>query len=270
MKLTGKCAVVSAASKGLGLAIAEKLAAEGANLHLCSRDEKAIQTVADRLSSKYGVHVHAYQVDVSEKQALSDWIEAIQATNASIDALVCNAGGPPSGDFLSISESQWEQSFQTNLMSVVRMLRGFYPLLRVGGGRVVTIASTSVKVPIAGLVLSNTYRTAVAGLMKTLSIEWGQDHILLNTVCPGRIQTDRLDELDAASAQRQGVSIDQLRAQIVKDIPLGRYGNPDELAQFSAYLLSPLNTYMTGIDIFCRWRYGESFIIELQVVFISD
>lgn len=99
MKLTGKCAVVSAASKGLGLAIAEKLAAEGANLHLCSRDEKAIQTVADRLSSKYGVHVHAYQVDVSEKQALSDWIEAIQATNASIDALVCNAGGPPSRGF---------------------------------------------------------------------------------------------------------------------------------------------------------------------------
>lgn len=130
------------------------------------------------------------------------------------------------------------------------MLRGFYPLLRVGGGRVVTIASTSVKVPIAGLVLSNTYRTAVAGLMKTLSIEWGQDHILLNTVCPGRIQTDRLDELDAASAQRQGVSIDQLRAQIVKDIPLGRYGNPDELAQFSAYLLSPLNTYMTGSTFF--------------------
>lgn len=86
--------------------------------------------------------------------------------------------------------------------------------------------------------------------MKTLSIEWGQDHILLNTVCPGRIQTDRLDELDAASAQRQGVSIDQLRAQIVKDIPLGRYGNPDELAQFSAYLLSPLNTYMTGSTFF--------------------
>lgn len=132
------------------------------------------------------------------------------------------------------------------MMSVVRLIRGFHPLLAKQGGRIVTIASTSVKMPIPGLVLSNTFRTGVVGLMKTLSIEFAKDDILLNTVCPGRIMTDRIMELDSLKAERDNQSIEVVRQALSQDIPLGRYGEPHELATIAAYLLSPLNSYMTG------------------------
>ncbi len=148
--------------------------------------------------------------------------------------------------FLSLDEEAWLHAIQLNLMSVVRLVKGFHPLMKEQGGRIVTIASSSVKIPIPGLVLSNTLRTGLIGLMKTLSIEWGPDGILLNTVCPGRIMTDRLIELDSFNASRQGKTVEDIQENMIKDIPLGRYGEPEELASMAAYLLSPRNSYMTG------------------------
>ncbi|WP_248926475.1 SDR family oxidoreductase [Paenibacillus hamazuiensis] len=246
LKLKGKHAVVTASSKGLGRAVAEQLAEEGANLLLCSRELSRIEEVAELIRSKHRVEVIAVAADVSDKDHISRLVDTASEAFGRVDALVCNAGGPPAGSFLSFDDEAWEKAFQTTLMSVVRLVRGFYPLMKENGGNVVTIASTSVKTPLPGLVLSNVFRTGVLGLMKTLAGELAEDRILLNTVCPGRIMTDRLDELDSARAAREGISVEQLREHLRKDIPLGRYGEPAELAAISAFLLSPLNSYMTG------------------------
>ncbi|MCZ8511394.1 SDR family oxidoreductase [Paenibacillus filicis] len=246
LKLQGKTAVVTASSKGLGRAIAEQLASEGASLLLCSRDEQAVCEVGADLQSRYGIPAAGMAVDLSSAEQIGWLVQQAADRFGSVDALVCNAGGPPSGSFLSLDEEAWLHAVQLNLMSVVRLTRGFYPLMKEKGGRIVTIASTSVKMPIPGLVISNTLRTGIVGLMKTLSVEWGPEGILLNTVCPGRIETDRLVELDTARAAREETSIETVRESMVKNIPLGRYGQPEELAAMAAFLLSPVNSYMTG------------------------
>jgi 3-oxoacyl-[acyl-carrier protein] reductase len=246
LQLKGKTAVIAASSKGLGKAIAEELAREGANLFLCSRDEESVRSIAAELEETYDVRVSGMKVDLSDPADITKWIEHISTNTETIDALVCNSGGPPSGSFLSFDDEAWEQSFQTNLMSVIRLVRGCYPYMKQQGGRVITIASSSVKMPIPGLILSNTFRTGISGLMKTLSMELAADRILLNTVCPGRVSTDRLLELDSAKAQRTGQTLDEIQESMTQEIPLGRYGTPEEFAVFSAFLLSPKNTYMTG------------------------
>jgi 3-oxoacyl-[acyl-carrier protein] reductase len=246
LKVRGKRFVVTAASRGLGRAIAEQLAMEGASLIISSRSEESIQQVAQELRSRYDVEVLALVADVSQPEHIKQMITQTEQHFGKVDGLVCNAGGPPSGSFLSLNDEQWEHAFQSILMSVVRLIRGFYPLMKEDGGRIVTVASSSVRVPIPGLVLSNVFRTGISGLMKTLSQELAADHILLNTICPGRIATDRLTELDQARANRENRSIDDLRQQAEKEIPLGRYGTPEEFATLAAFLLSEANSYMTG------------------------
>lgn len=246
LRLKGKTAVVTASSRGLGRAIAEQLAAEGANLILCSRSGEAVKDAASELQSKYGIEAEGAAVDLSSKEQIG-WLTQLAADRfGTVDALVCNSGGPPSGAFLTHDDEAWLQAVQANLMSVVRLLQGLHPLMKEQGGRVVTIASSSVKMPIPGLVLSNTLRTGLIGLMKTLSMEWASDGILLNTVCPGRIETDRIVELDTMKAAREKRTVDEIRMEMEKDIPLGRYGQPSELAALTAFLLSPVNSYMTG------------------------
>jgi 3-oxoacyl-[acyl-carrier protein] reductase len=246
LKLRGKRIVVTAASRGLGRAIAEQLAMEGASLIISSRSEESIQKTAKELRSRYDVEVLALVVDVSVPEHIKQMITLTEERFGKVDGLVCNAGGPPSGSFLSMNDEQWENAFQTTLMSVVRLVRGFYPLMRDHGGRILTVASSSVRTPIPGLVLSNVFRTGISGLMKTLSQELAANQILVNTICPGRIATDRLAELDQARANREHRSIDDIRKESEKEIPLGRYGTPDEFATLAAFLLSEANSYMTG------------------------
>lgn len=244
--LNGKTAVVTASSKGLGRAVAEQLAAEGANVLLCSRSEESVKETAEDIRKKYKVKAEGMAVDLSRAEDIQRLVTYADDHFGRVDALVCNSGGPPSGSFLTFDDADWEKAFTGNLMSVVRLIRGFHPMLKERSGRIVTIASTSVKTPIPGLVLSNTFRTGVLGLMKTLSQELAPDQILLNTVCPGRIMTDRIVELDTAKAERENTTVDEVQQGMIKDIPLGRYGEPHELASIAAYLLSPRNSYMTG------------------------
>jgi 3-oxoacyl-[acyl-carrier protein] reductase len=246
LHLQGKRFVVTAASRGLGRAIAEQLAMEGASLIISSRSDESIQQVAQELRSRYGVEVLALVADVSHTEHIKQMITQAEQRFGKVDGLVCNAGGPPSGSFLTLNDEQWEHAFQTTLMSVVRLIRGFYPLMQKDGGRIVTVASSSVRVPIPGLVLSNVFRTGITGLMKTLSQELAADHILVNTICPGRIATDRLADLDQARANRENRSIEDIRHESEKEIPLGRYGTPEEFATLAAFLLSKANSYMTG------------------------
>lgn len=248
--LKGKHAVVTAASKGLGRAVAEALAAEGANLLICSRNADAIARTAAELGERYGVKAYGMEVDVANPASVEAFVAKAGELFPQVDALLCNAGGPPSGSFLSMTDEMWEKAFHTSLMSVVRLIRGLHPLLARQGGRIVTVASSSVKMPIPGLVLSNTFRTGVAGLMKTLSIELAEQGILVNTLCPGRIATDRLTELDEARAAHEQTSVEEVRTMLVREIPVGRYGKPEEFADLAAYLLSPRNSYMTGSAFF--------------------
>jgi 3-oxoacyl-[acyl-carrier protein] reductase len=245
--IDNKVALVTAASKGIGQAIALELVREGAQVLICSRSEDRINESASYIEQQTGKKVLALTADVSTKEGVDGVLDQVLKRYGRIDMLVANAGGPPGGQFMDFADEDWQKAFDTNVMSVVRLVRGVVPSMRkTGGGRILTVASTSVKVPIQGLVLSNVMRTGVAGLMKTLSIELGPDNILVNTVCPGRIATDRVRQIDEARADKQGIAIEKIEEQMKAGIPLGRYGTPEEFARTAAFLLSDANTYVTG------------------------
>lgn len=242
----GKTVLITATSKGLGKASALAVAKEGANVIISSRSESSLQQTAQDIKKETGKEAIIIPADMSQAEGVDHLFRQVIKYTDRVDGLVCNAGGPPAGSFLSFSDQDWIKTFETNLLSVVRLVRQAVPLMEKDGGRIVSIASSSVKVPIPGLILSNTMRAGVQGLMKTLAIELAEKKILLNTVCPGRISTDRLQELDEIRADREGKSIEEIQQQMRENIPLGRYGKPEEFGQLVAYLLSPANTYLTG------------------------
>lgn len=243
--LKGKVALVTAASRGLGRAIAHRLADEGAQVAVCSRDQARVEQTAAAIAEQTGAEILPVTADVSQAEAVNKLMDEVIGRWGRIDVLVCNAGGPPSGTFESFDDEVWQRAFETNLLSVVRLVRAALPHMT-GGGKIITIASTSVKQPIPGLILSNTMRAGVAGLMKSLAEELAPRGILVNTVCPGRIATDRVQELDEARAEKEGVSVEEVRKAVSAQIPLGRYGKPDEFARVVAFLASDANTYVTG------------------------
>ena len=250
MGLRGKKALVLASSRGLGKAVAAQLALEGADIMLASRSEDKLAAVKEELISLgVGGRVEYVATDVTRKEDITALIQKTAEQFGQIDILVNNSGGPPSGTFESLTDEDWERAFELNMLSYVRLIRGVLPYMKASGGHIVNIASTSVKQPIPGLILSNTFRTGVFGLAKTLSQELAPYGILINTVSPGRIATDRIRELDTARAEQNGVSEDETAEQFRKEIPLGRYGEPEEFAKAVVFLLSGANTYITGTSL---------------------
>ncbi|MBD8840577.1 MULTISPECIES: SDR family oxidoreductase [Paenibacillus] len=250
MGLQGKKALVLASSRGLGKAVAAQLAAEGADVMLASRSEEKLAAVKQELLALGGGgRVEYCATDVTRKEDIEALIGKTAELFGQIDILVNNSGGPPSGSFESLTDEDWERAFELNVLSYVRLIRGALPYMKERGGHIVNIASTSVKQPIPGLVLSNTFRTGVFGLAKTLSQELAPYGILINTVAPGRIATDRIRELDAARAEQNGISEEEVSDQFRKEIPLGRYGQPEEFAKAVVFLLSGANTYITGTSL---------------------
>lgn len=245
LELQGKVAFVAAGSRGLGKAIALQLAAEGVRVVICSRKQEAVEQAAREISNRTGETVIPLKGDVSKSEDIKEMIGQTVKRFGSLDILLCNGGGPPGGTFETFDDNAWQQAFETNLLSVVRLVREALPYIR-DGGRILTVASSSVKEPIPGLILSNTMRAGVVGLMKSLARELGPRRILVNTVCPGRIETDRVTELDQARAKQQGTSQEAVQKAYVEQIPLGRYGAPEEFAKVVAFLASEANTYMTG------------------------
>ena len=246
LKMNGKTALVAASSKGLGNAIAKAIAKEGANVMLSGRHEADLKKAAEELNGLGGGTV-SYQVcDLADADGIKALVQKTADTFGTIDMLVNNVGGPKGGSLLDLTDDDWTSSFELHLLSYVRLIREAFPYLKKDGGRIVNIASSSVKQPIPGLLLSNTFRMGIVGLTKSIAEELAEHRILINTLAPGRIATDRVAELDRLKAEKTGLSEQQVKESYEKEIPLGSYGKPDDFAQYASFLLSEGNTYMTG------------------------
>lgn len=246
LNLSGKTAIVAASSQGLGKAIAAQLVKEGANVVLASRSQDKLKAVHDELSAFNKGKVSYYQTDITNKEDIEALIKHTVDTFGTIDILVNNAGGPPAGTFEQLDDEAWQGAFELNQLSYVRMIRGALPYLKENGGKIINIASSSIKVPIPGLILSNTFRLGIVGLSKTLADELAPYNILINTVAPGRIATDRVAHLDQINAENLGKPIEEIEQMYKETIPLKRYGAPEEFANFVTFLVSDANSYMTG------------------------
>ncbi|MBI4590212.1 MAG: SDR family oxidoreductase [Candidatus Rokubacteria bacterium] len=248
--LTGKVAIVAAASKGMGKACAWGLAAEGARVTMCARTEADLAAAAIEIREKTKAEVLAVPADVTRpadiKRVVAKTVEAF----GGVDILVANAGGPPPGGFDQMSDEQWQAAFELNLLSTIRFIREVLPYMRKKRwGRILNIQSSSVKQPIDGLILSNGIRPGVVGLSKTLAVEVGRDNILINTVCPGRILTDRLRSHMGGRAKAMGKTFEEFLPNVTADIPLGRIGSPEEFANMVVFLASERASYVTGATI---------------------
>ncbi|SDM06409.1 SDR family oxidoreductase [Bacillus sp. OK048] len=246
LNLSGKTALVIASSQGLGYAIAERLVTEGTNVMISGRDEEKLKEKARELESRGLGKVAFQKTDITKIEDIKQLVSKTIEVFGSLQLLINNAGGPPAGSFEELTDDDWQNSFELNLLSYVRVIREALPFLKQQGGKILNIASSSIKEPIPGLILSNTFRTGIVGLSKTLASEFAPHNILINTIAPGRIATDRVKHLDQINAEKQGVDIEKVELTMKAAIPLKRYGTPEEFANVAAFLLSDANTYMTG------------------------
>lgn len=248
--LKGKVAMVAGASRGLGYAVAEALAREGATVAISSSNHAAVDDAAKRLSSSAGARVVATAVDVRNADQIAAWTKNTIDQFGGVDLLMTNAGGPPAGASLSFDDAAWQNAIDLLFLSTLRMVRAAVPSMKQrGGGAILMSTSSSVKEPIANLALSNVVRSAVSSLCKTLSIELATDKIRVNQIVPGRIDTLRVRQLDEIAAKKQNVTPDQAKAKSVANIPMGRYGEIEEFGRVGAFLLSDAASYITGATV---------------------
>lgn len=248
--LKDKIALVTASSRGLGRAVAARLAEEGAHLALCARGEAELRRTADEIVDHTGREVLAVPADVSDADEIKKLVQLTLQKFERIDALVINAGGPPPGQFLDLAPEDWEDATDLTLMSAVRLCYAVAPVMKTqGAGSILAMTSVSVKQPLPNLVLSNSLRLGVVGLMKSLADELAPAGIRVNTICPGWTRTDRVDQLLRDRAERNDTTPEREAQGITQAIPMGRMGAPEEFANAAAFLLSPAASYVTGVSL---------------------
>ena len=243
--LSGKRALVLSSSRGLGLGVAQSLAAEGANVVMTARSGDRLKTAAEAINAKGKGKAHPYVGD------LKDNVEAIHKAAmealGGIDILVANTGGPPARTVFTVQPEEWVPHFEAMVLPVIKMMGLVLPGMRERKwGRLLTIASTGVQQPIPNIVISNTLRSSIVGWSKTLATDIAAEGITVNVVLPGRIKTDRTTEIDTAAAKAQGKTPEEVEAASLATIPAKRYGRVEEFADVVCFLASERASYLTG------------------------
>jgi 3-oxoacyl-[acyl-carrier protein] reductase len=240
--LRGKRALVMGSTRGMGNGIAARLAEEGATVAICGRNLVDAQDAASRIDGSI-----AYALDLSDANSVDALIETVDAEFNGLDIVVCNGGGPPPGNIADVSAETWMTQYQTMFVNQLSIVNAFLPGMRERGwGRILVISSSGIAQPIPNLGISNAIRASQVGWAKTLSSETAADGVTVNTIAPGRIHTDRVDQIDAAGAVKQGKTIDEIVRASHAVIPVGRYGTVAEFADTAVYLLSENASYVTG------------------------
>ena len=248
--LRDKVAVVAAASKGLGRAVAHELAAEGARVVMCARGRDALMTARDEIAKDTRANVRAVVADLSTMEGIEFVARDALDAHGRIDVLVNNAGGPPSGPFEKHDWGEWQKAVDLNLRSAVELTRHALPGMRQRKwGRIVNITSISVKQPVDGLMLSNSVRAAVTGWARTLATEVAAEGITVNCVLPGYTRTDRVEQLNAARAKSEGVDVAEIEKRIIGTIPMRRIGDVREFAAMVTFLASERASYVTAQSV---------------------
>ena len=247
LHLTDKVALVAASSTGLGLATARQLAHEGAKVVLCARTQADLETAVSTIEADGGTAV-AFTTDLLDPTQIEQLIENVIAEYGRLDILITNAGGPPGGTFDTTDTAAWEKGFNLTLMSAVHLIKAALPHLRQSDApSILTITSVSVLQPIAGLLLSNVMRPAVAGLTRTLALELAADNIRVNAILPGWTGTDRVVHIFEDRAERNNSSVEDEQSGIIQTIPLQRMADPVEFGRAATFLVSPAASYITGV-----------------------
>jgi 3-oxoacyl-[acyl-carrier protein] reductase len=245
--LKDKPVLVLAASAGIGKAVAREFAAEGAQVMLFARSEARLRQAQQEILTATGIKPRFTVGDLTRREDIQSAVADTVRQYGGIYALVNNCGGPPAGEFGAFDDAGWQKAYELTLLSFVRSIREALPAMKkAGSGRIVNLTSSSTRQVIDGLILSNTFRLGVVGLTKTLSRELAPDNILVNVAGPGKIETDRAVELLKIRAQKAGKRPEELKRAAEAEVPLGRYGQPEELARLVVFLGSEANTYISG------------------------
>ena len=248
--LKDKVALIAAGSRGLGRAVAEELAAEGASLVLCAREAHTLAETAAAIADSSGAHVLAVPADVTSVSDITRVVEAGNERFGRIDILVTNAGGPPAGTFDQLTREQWEEATRLTLFSAIELARQVLAGMKERRwGRILNITSIAVKQPVENLMLSNSLRAGLTGFARTLANEVAAQGITVNNILPGYTRTERLEDLAQMMAEKQGISTAEFSAKWEKEIPMGRLGEPREFAALAAFLVSERASYITGTSI---------------------
>jgi 3-oxoacyl-[acyl-carrier protein] reductase len=249
--IAGRVAMVAAASKGIGRAVALSLAREGCRVSICARDPEALEAARAELAEAAPPGASfAFPCDVTKKEDLEAWHAETVAALAPVDILVTNTGGPPAAKFEDLTEEQWRRGVDSTLFNVVRLCRLVLPeMRRRRWGRIVHLTSLAAKQPIVLLTISSTLRAGLSALTKTMANEFASDGVLVNAVLPGHVLTNRQIELNELRAKQEGISPDEYAGRVQASIPLGRYGEPREIGEVVAFLASERASYVTGATI---------------------
>jgi 3-oxoacyl-[acyl-carrier protein] reductase len=245
--LRNKVVAVAASSSGLGFEIAKQASSEGALVALGSTNIKKLDDAVAKIRAVSSSKVYGMKLDVTDRDSIKAWIAGVLEEYGTIDSLVVNAGGPKKGTFEDFTDEDWTDAFNLTLMSSIRLIREVLPIMkRKQSGSILVLTSSAIKEPIAHLFLSNVLRAGVANLVKSLSFEIAPLGIRINNLVPGRIETDRVKQIDRALSEEKKVPLDEIKKKSISTIPMGRYGDPKEFGRVAVFLLSGAASYVTG------------------------